>query len=196
MSNYSNVTEQDLINLRKLAEQQREQRALKNKNRILKQTHHIKLTESLSPFTKKLDEIKETTQKLGDVIKESQQKTPQLAIENTPTQQPIENIEGVLYDVELENTLKNTENNITGFSKTYHDPQRGWMLNNYPIKMLSGSMVEINDKEYNITPGIQKVFTDTSYNTAKSINGIEKLVFRDILQNTDNYKRLPIKGRI
>ena len=32
MSIYSNVTEQDLNNLRKLAEQQREQRALKIKN--------------------------------------------------------------------------------------------------------------------------------------------------------------------
>ena len=48
MSNYSNVTEQDLLNLRKLAEQQKEQRALKNKNRILKQTHDVKLAESLS----------------------------------------------------------------------------------------------------------------------------------------------------
>ena len=36
MSIYSKVTEQDLINLRKLAEQQKNQRALKIKNRILK----------------------------------------------------------------------------------------------------------------------------------------------------------------
>ena len=43
MSIYSNVTEQDLINLRKLAEQQKKQRALKTKNRILKQTHDVKL---------------------------------------------------------------------------------------------------------------------------------------------------------
>ena len=42
MSIYSNVTEQDLINLRKLAEQQKEQRALKIKNRILKQSFDIK----------------------------------------------------------------------------------------------------------------------------------------------------------
>ena len=39
MSLCSNVTEQDLINLRKLAEQQKNQRDLKIKNRILKQTH-------------------------------------------------------------------------------------------------------------------------------------------------------------
>ena len=54
MSIYSNVTEQDLNNLRKLAIQQKEQRALKIKNIILKQTHDVKLAETLSPITKKL----------------------------------------------------------------------------------------------------------------------------------------------
>ena len=47
MSIFSNVTEEDLITLLKLAEQQKNQRALKIKNRILKQTHDIKLAESL-----------------------------------------------------------------------------------------------------------------------------------------------------
>ena len=196
MSFYSNVTEQDLINLRKLAEQQKEQRSLKIKNRILKKTHDIKLAESLSVITKKLDEVKESTQNLGDVFKKSKPETPQLAIGNTQPQLPIENNEGVIYDVDLENTLKNMENNITGFFKTYHDPQRGWMLNNYPLKMLRGTMVEINDKEYNITLGIQKVFTNQSYNTAKSMNDTKKLVFRYILQKTDYYKRIPTKGRM
>ena len=42
MSIFSNVTEQDLINLRKLTEQEKNHRALKNKNRILKQTLDIK----------------------------------------------------------------------------------------------------------------------------------------------------------
>ena len=115
MSIYSIVFEQDLVNLRKLSEQQKEQQAFEIKNRILKKTHDIKLAESLSPIAKKLDGVKETTQKIGDVIKESQQETPQLAIENTPTHQPIENIEVVLYDVDLENTLKNMDNN-SGFS--------------------------------------------------------------------------------
>ena len=45
MSIYSNVTEQDLINLRKIAEQQKNQRTEKIENRILKQTHDIKLAE-------------------------------------------------------------------------------------------------------------------------------------------------------
>ena len=52
MSIHSNVTEQDLIVLRKLAKQQKK-RALEMKNRILKQTHDIKLAESFSPITEK-----------------------------------------------------------------------------------------------------------------------------------------------
>ena len=74
----------------------------------------MKLAESSSPITRKLDEVKETTQKAGDVKKESQPETPQLAIQNTRNHQPIENIEEVIYDVEFENTLNNMKN-ITGF---------------------------------------------------------------------------------
>ena len=88
MSIYSNVTEQDMINLRKLAEQQKSQRALKIKNRILKQTNDIKLAESLSPITKKLDQVKQSTQKLGEIFKKSD-------VEDGDTQTPaIENIIG------------------------------------------------------------------------------------------------------
>ena len=197
MSIYPNVTEKDLDNLRKLAEQQKNERALKIKNRILKETHDVKLAESLSPFTKKLDEtreklgyvIKESTQSLGDVIKENN--TPQLAIENTPTIQPaIENNDGIAYDVQLENTFNNMKDN-TGFFKTLYDPQRGWILNNYPIKMLGGTKIEINGYEYDITPGLQKVLTDTKYETAESMSDMEKVVSRDVLQKTNynSYKR-------
>ena len=102
MSIYSNVTENDLINLRKLAEQQKNERALKIKNSILKQTHDVKLAESLSPTTKKLDEvnksaetslspinkkldtINESTQKVGDTMKESNSGIiPSILLKNT-----------------------------------------------------------------------------------------------------------------
>ena len=73
------------------------------------------------------------------------------------------------------------------------------MLNNYPNKMLHGTEVKFNDKENNITPGIQRVFTDTSYNFAKTMNDIEKLVFRGISQKSDYYKQMltksPMSGR-
>ena len=125
MSNYSKVTEQDLINLRRLAEQRKEQTALRIKNRILKQTHDVKLAESLSPITTKLDEtskklgyvIKESTQSLGNVIKDNN--TPQTAIEKIlTTHQPLENNESVTYDVELENTLNKMKENIGFFRNT------------------------------------------------------------------------------
>ena len=205
MSIYSNVTEQDLDNLRKLAQQEKEQRAIKIKNRILKQTHDKKLAESLSPITDKLEEtrknlgevIKESTQIIGNVIKENN--TTQVAIENTPTtQQPIEINEGVIYDVELESTLSKKKDN-TGFFKSSHNSQLGWMIKNFPIKMIGGTKVEINDNKYNITSGLQKAFTDKSYDTANSMNDMEKDIFRDILQkiNYNNRKRKkgPKSGR-
>ena len=85
MSIYSNVREQDLENLRKLAEQQKEQRALKIKNRILKQTHDNELAESHSLVTKKLDKVNKSTEELGNVIKNSKPNTPQIAIANSQT---------------------------------------------------------------------------------------------------------------
>ena len=72
MSIYSNVTERDLINLRKLAEEQKNQPAEKIKNRISKQTHNVILAESFSLITEKLDEVKNSTREVGEIIKKSQ----------------------------------------------------------------------------------------------------------------------------
>ena len=83
MSIYSNVTEDDLDNLRKLAEQQKNERALKIKNRILKQTHDVKLAENLSPITKKFDTINESTKEIGEVIKETNSKVDIKALPNS-----------------------------------------------------------------------------------------------------------------
>ena len=71
MSIFSIVTEKDLDNLRKLAQQRKEQRSLIIKNRNLKQTHDVKLAGNLSPIPKKLDSISESTDKIANVVKES-----------------------------------------------------------------------------------------------------------------------------
>ena len=76
-----------MVNLRKLAEQQKNQRALEIRNRVLKQTHDIKLAKKLAPITKKLNEVNESTQEVGEIVKESI--TRQLAIENTHNATPI-----------------------------------------------------------------------------------------------------------
>ena len=187
-----------MINLRKLAEQQKNQQALKIKNRILKQTHDIKLAQSLSPITNKLDEtskklgavIKESTQNLGTVIKENN--SPQLAVENTPTTlQPIENNEASTYDVELENALNNMKKN-TGFLKTKHDPEHGWMLNNHPINILRGTEIEIKGNEYNITSDLQEVFTETTNIPLKKLNDKNRETHVNILKDLkfENYTAL------
>ena len=98
-------------NLRNLAEQQKNQRALEIKNRILKHTHDVKLAESLSPITKKLDEVNESTQKLGQIVKESNTARP--AFENTHKTLPIENEQkhpGKIDETSLQNTLNNMKN--------------------------------------------------------------------------------------
>ena len=82
----------------------------------------------------------------------------------------------------------------TDFFKIYHDPQHDWMIINHPIKMLKGTMVEINENKYNISPGIRKVLVDQTYDTAKSMTDKDKLIFRDILQKTGYYNRKPSKG--
>ena len=195
-----------MIILGKLTEKQRNHRAEKIKKIILKQTHDIKLVKLLSPITIKLDGVKKSTQELGDVIKKSQTKTPQLAIENVPTtHQPIENTptthqpmeknEGIIYDVEIENTL-NKMTDITGFFKTYHDPQRGWLINNHPIKKLRGTKVEIKENKSNMSRRIRKVLVDQSYETAKAMTVKDKLIFRKILQKTGYYNRKPTKGHL
>ena len=201
MSIYSNVTEQDLNNLRKLAEQQKEQRALKIKNKKLKETHDVKLAESLSPITKKLDEVKKTTRELGDVIRESQQHTPQLAIENPQQQLPVENNQndsqpGILYDVSLENTLTNMKDKQKGFFKITEDEngQRFW--NGIPVEISSDSRVEIKGKSFNITANLQNVSTDITGKSLKKLYKIEKLTYKKLLKtpNYENYK--PKSGEI
>ena len=192
MSIYSNVTEQDLDNLRKLAAQQKEQRALKFKNRILKQTHDINLAESLSPITKKLDE---TTNKLGDVIKEN---TPPPAIENTQPQLPIENNQddtqpGVLYNVSLENTLTNMKEKEKRFLKITEDEngQRFW--NGIPVEISGDSRIDIKGKDFNITPNLENVFTDKTGRSLKKLDKTEILTYKQLLK-TPNYKNYKHKS--
>ena len=68
------------------------------------------------------------------------------------------------------------------------------MINNYPVKMVGGTKVEINGSEYNITPGLQKVFTDKTYDVANSMTDTEEVIFRDISQKTNYNNRKRQKG--
>ena len=71
LSIYPNVTEKDLINLSKLAEQQKNQHANEIKNRTLKQTHDKKIAENFSPKTKHLSAVNESTKNIGEVFEKA-----------------------------------------------------------------------------------------------------------------------------
>ena len=84
--------------------------------------------------------------------------------------------------------------NKTSPFQTYEDPEDCWLWNGYPINITGGTEVEINDKKYNITPGIQKV--NTSYITVKSMNDKAKIVLGDMLQKIDFCYQKWTAGRI
>ena len=192
MSIYSNVTEQDLINLRRLANQQKNQRALKIQNRILKQTHDKKLAESLSsitnPITERLDEVKETTKELGDVIKNSKPQTPHLAIANTQTPA----IENTSTSQSLRDTLSFMKKSKNFFKLEQDGDKVFW--NKTPIKALGENRISINNQEYDIKPNIQEYFTNTQQ-TTKNMDDEDKTTVYDILKNLGFYSTRHTKGK-
>ena len=167
---YSNVTEECLVSLRKLAEQHKEQRALKIKNKILKQSHNIKLAESLSPIIKKLDTDNESSKQLGELVKKSNledgnSQTP--ATKNTSTSHS------------LRDTLSFMKNSKNFFKLEQNDDgQVFW--NETPINAVGDNRISIRNQEYDVKPNIQKYFTNTNL-TTKNMDDEDKLTVYDIL---------------
>ena len=170
MSIYSNVTEEELINLRKLAQQQKEQRATKIKNRILKQFHDEKLSESLSPITDKLDEV-------GKIVKESKIQTP--ATENTTVSRP------------LLDTLTQVKGYKNFFKLLEKDGEVFW--NKIPFKAKGENRISIKNQEYDIKPNIQKYFNNTKL-TTKNMDDEDKSTVGDILKNIGFHSMRDTKG--
>ena len=184
MSIYSNVTEQDLDNLRKLAQQQKEQRALKIKNRFLKQTHDIKLAESLSPVTKKLDEInKSISESAKYLVKKSD-------VEDGNSQTPP--IENINISRSLLNTLAFMKKSKNFFKLTEDDDGKVYW-NEVLIEPLGGNRININNREYDISPDIQSYFTNTKL-TTKFLDNFEKEIVFETLQNVGFYYNIPKMG--
>ena len=175
MSIYSNVTEKDLENLRKLADQQKEQRALKIKNRILKQTHDIKLAESLSPITKKLDTINDSTKQITDTIKESNSN---------------DKIKSLLNSSKFSNSMRqmigSLMNSRNSLKITQDELGRANILG-VPIQISEDDTMKINETVYELTPEIYKALTYTTYtgNSMKDENDILMMynIIRDIGYN-------------
>ena len=175
MSIHSNGTEQDLDNLRKIAEHQKNQQALEIKNRILKQTHDVKFAESLSPITERLDKVNKSTKELGGAITNTQ--TP--AIENTT----------------VSNSLRDTLSFMKKSKNVFKLEQDGnkVLWNKIPIKALGENRISIDEKEYDINPNIQNYFTNTRL-TTQHMNNDDKSTVYDILKVIGFYSIRHKKG--
>ena len=183
MSIHSNVTEQDLNILRKLAEQQNEQRAIKIKNRILKQTLDVKLAESLSPITKKLDVNNDSTKLLGELVKKSE-----VEFGNTQTL-AIENITGTQSLRDALAFMKQSNN----FFKLEERPDGRVYWNGVRIKPVRENSIDVIGREYDVTPCIQEFFIKTG-STTKSLNNNETETVYNILKDVGFYKTRHMKG--
>ena len=175
MSIYSNVTEKDLDNLRKLADQQKNERVLKIKNRILKETQDIKLAESLSPITKKLDTINESTKEIGEVIKQTNSKVD---IKALPSSSKFSNAMR-----QMIGSLMNSRNSL----KITQDELGRANILGVPIQISEGDTIKIHKTVYELTPEIYKALSDTGYtgNTMKDENDILMMfnIIRDLGYN-------------
>ena len=170
MSVYSNVTGEDLEKLRKLAEQQRNERALKNKNRILKQTHDVKLAESLSPITKRLDTINESTKKLDDVIEKSNSKIDLKSILNNPQ-----------YGREMQEmigSLMRSHNSL----KLIQDESGKGTISGVPIQISSDS-IKTNENIYKLTPEVYKALSNPLYTGKTMENENDILMMYNIIRD-------------
>ena len=190
MNIYSNVTEQDSDNLRNLAQQQKEQLALKIKNRILKQTHDVKLAESLSPITKKLDKINKSTKKISEVIRESN-------FENVNNQE--------IVPVEIESEDENIQTNLRALpnNSLFSDQMKktlgrlmssanslkinttpsGATILGVPVYTLGGNRIQIKDIVYDLTPEIYKALSYTGYTGEKLKNENDILMLYNIVSD-------------
>ena len=147
MSIYPNVTKEDLINLSKLADQQKEQKASKIKTRILKQTHDEKLAETFKPITNKLEKVITATEKIDPTFITFQNQLPEGV---TVSDSLIQSFAFMNKSKNFFKTIRNTEGKLT------------W--NGVIIKPLGDNRVKIGNDEYNLTPEIQKALTQTNYN--------------------------------
>ena len=179
MSIYPNVTQEDLNKLSELAEQQKEQRATKIKNRILKQTHDEQLAETFKPITNKLEKINESTKNLDPKYLLFQNQLP----------------EGVKVSDNLIQTFA-FMNKSKNFFKAIRNDQGKLSWNNKVIEPLGGNKIKIDNKEFNLTPEIQKAMTNTNYNFKNMKNDDDILNFANILETVDyNPKQDSHSGR-
>ena len=169
MSISSNVTEQDVINLRKLAEHRKNYRAEKSKNRILKQTNDVKLAESLSTITRKLDTINESTKNLENFI-----------------------IKALPNSSNFIDSMRKTIGSLMRSKislKIAQNESRSANILGVPIQITGADTIKMSENIYESTPEVYKALSYTGY------SGKNKKNENDILMMNKNIRDIGYTGR-
>ena len=171
MSIHSNVTEPDLINLRKVAEQQKNQRALKIRNKNLEQTNDVKLAEILSPITEKQDELNKSTQEVGDITKESNSKVDLKSLPNSSK-----------FSISMRQMLGSIMNSRNCLKITQDELGRANILG-IPIQISEGDLRKINKNIYELTPEVYKALSNPLHTGNTMNNDDDFLLSYNILKD-------------
>ena len=161
------MIEEDLIILRKLAEQEKYQRAVETKNRILKPTHAIKLAEIISPMIKKLDVIIESTKNLGEIVEKSDdedENTQTTAIQSKTGTQSLRDTLTLMKRSKIFYKLAEKSNGDVFCNGVFNQP-------------FGEKKIYVKIEEYDITPNTQKNFTNTKVTNESLMKAKEYLIY-------------------
>ena len=143
----------------------------------MKQTHDIKLAESLSPTTKTLEDfIKSINESTKQLVKKSD-----IVDENTQT--PATEI--ITGTQSLRDTLTLMKKSKT-FFKLQENPDGKIFRNKIPIIPQGENRVSFKSEEFDIKPNFQNYFTITRL-TTKRMHNEDKLIIFNILKNNGFY---------
>ena len=149
----------------------------------MKQTHDENLAESFKTTIEKIHIVNETTKNLAEIVEKSD-------VEKRKTQIPA--ILNIIGTRSLRDTLA-FMNRSKNFFKLVEKINEEMFWNKILIKPLGENTVDVRIVETDITPDVQKLFTNTK-RTTKTLDNDEKETVFDTINNVGSYDMTHTKG--
>ena len=131
----------------------------------------MKLAESLSPITKKLDEVNKSTQEVGDIIKKSNFKIDLKSLPNNSK-----------YSNSMRKMLGALMNSASSLKITQDEFGRANILG-APIRISQGDTIKTNEDIYELTPELYKALSNPLFTGNTMNNDDDFLMLYKILKD-------------
>ena len=158
-----------MINSSKLAEGQKNQRAKKTTNRILKQTHEKQLASSFERINKKVTEVKESTNNYMNYIKNTSTNYRKFSKRNIfstgYTKYTKRHTSWCIKNISMENTIRNMKNK-SNFHETVDEQIGDIYWNRFELKKMGGKKIQPeqdDDEKYYSIQNIQDAVMDKTF---------------------------------